>query len=246
MEYIVGFVVLCVVVYCLYRILKGYRQRSIVHEYQLGLLYKNGKLIQQLEAGVYWLNPKHSSLSIIDARRTSMVVAGQEVASSDNVGLKVSVVVAYSVKDAQKAMHSVQSYITELYTLTQLALREELAKHSADALFETMTSISEALEEKVKQDATSMGLELHSIQIRDLMFANDIKRAFNEVLKARKEGEASLERARGESAALRNLANAAKLLDDNPNLLSLRLVQAIESSKGNSFSLDAKALEAKR
>jgi regulator of protease activity HflC (stomatin/prohibitin superfamily) len=43
------------------------------------------------------------------------------------------------------------------------------------------------------------------------MFPADLKRAFAETLKAKQEGQAALERARGETAALRNLANAAGL-----------------------------------
>ncbi len=45
-----------------------------------------------------------------------------------------------------------------------------------------------------------------------------------------------MERARGETAALRHLANAAKMLEGNPNLLNLRTLQAIAalgSSPGN-------------
>jgi hypothetical protein len=43
-----------------------------------------------------------------------------------------------------------------------------------------------------------------------------------------------LERARGESAALRNLANAARLLESNPALQNLRLIQSI-SAAGNTL-----------
>lgn len=43
---------------------------------------------------------------------------------------------------------------------------------------------------------------------------------------ARSQGQAKLEAARAETAALRSLANAAKLLDDHPALARLRLVQA--------------------
>jgi len=46
---------------------------------------------------------------------------------------------------------------------------------------------------------------------------------------------AQLERARGETAALRNLANAARLANDTPALLKLRLLQALEQSSGNTF-----------
>ncbi len=42
-----------------------------------------------------------------------------------------------------------------------------------------------------------------------------------------------MERARGESAALRNLANAARLLENNPALLQLRMLQALGGSSGN-------------
>jgi hypothetical protein len=45
------------------------------------------------------------------------------------------------------------------------------------------------------------------------------------------EGRAALERARGESAALRNLANAARVLEGNPELLNLRLLQSITSAQ---------------
>jgi len=44
-----------------------------------------------------------------------------------------------------------------------------------------------------------------------------------------------LERARGESAALRNLANAARMLDENPSLLQLRALQALGESSGNTL-----------
>lgn len=63
------------------------------------------------------------------------------------------------------------------------------------------------------------------------MFPADLKRAFAEVLKSKQEGQAALERARGESAALRNLANAAKLLEGNPALMNLRLIQSLSAAQ---------------
>ena len=60
-----------------------------------------------------------------------------------------------------------------------------------------------------------------------------------QVVNARQEGLAALERARGETAALRNLANAAKLLDDHPRLLQLRMLQAVGESTGNTLVVNA-------
>jgi hypothetical protein len=49
------------------------------------------------------------------------------------------------------------------------------------------------------------------------------------VATARAAGQAALERARGQTAALRSLANAARLAQDVPALLQLRTLQAVEA-----------------
>jgi regulator of protease activity HflC (stomatin/prohibitin superfamily) len=69
------------------------------------------------------------------------------------------------------------------------------------------------------------------------MFAADLKRAFADVLKAKQEGQAALERARGESAALRNLANAARVLEGNPALMNLRLMQSLSAAQNAGSTL---------
>ena len=59
------------------------------------------------------------------------------------------------------------------------------------------------------------------------------------MLKAKQEGQAALERARGESASLRNLANAARVLEGNPALMNLRLIQSLTAvqNAGNTLVL---------
>ena len=69
------------------------------------------------------------------------------------------------------------------------------------------------------------------------MFPGELKRTFAQVVTARKEGLAALERARGETAALRNLANAARTMEGNPALMQLRVLQEIGKSPGNTVVL---------
>lgn len=57
------------------------------------------------------------------------------------------------------------------------------------------------------------------------------------MIRAQKEGLAALERARGETAALRHLANAARMVEGNPALLQLRLIQAVGDGSGNTVVL---------
>jgi len=50
-------------------------------------------------------------------------------------------------------------------------------------------------------------------------------------MKAKQEGQAALERARGESASLRNLANAARVLEGNPALMNMRWMQSLTTAQ---------------
>jgi len=67
------------------------------------------------------------------------------------------------------------------------------------------------------------------------MIVGELKKALSQVATAKQDGLAKLERARGEMAAIRNLANVAKIIEDNPNLLQLRLLDTLGQSKGNTI-----------
>lgn len=53
-----------------------------------------------------------------------------------------------------------------------------------------------------------------------------LKQIFTQVVEARKSAQAALEGARGETATLRSLANAARLLEGNLALVTLKTLQA--------------------
>ena len=90
---------------------------------------------------------------------------------------------------------------------------------------------------RVQPEAGKIGINILAVEVKDVMFPADLKRAFSEVLKAKQEGQAALERARGESAALRNLANAARVLEGNPALMNLRLMQSLLAAQNAGHTL---------
>ena len=79
----------------------------------------------------------------------------------------------------------------------------------------------------------ALGITIEQLELKDIVLPAELKRAQAEVLVARAQGLAALERARGETAALRNLANAARLVADNPALLDLRLLQQLATTSGH-------------
>lgn len=199
----------------------------IVHEYEAGLLYRSGRFRRALAPGAYVFLTPWCEIALLDARRRIVTVPGQEVLTADNVGLKVSVAVTFEVIDPVRAVHGAESYEEALRVAVQLALRAEVAAATADALLGKRLEIGARLREAVAKESDAIGLRVHAVEVKDVMFPGELKKIFAEVVRAQKEGQAALERARGETAALRSLANAARMVQESPALMNLRVLQSV-------------------
>lgn len=209
----------------------------IVYDYQQALKYSRGRYAGTLGPGSYWILASFSNIVPVDTRSEFVTIQGQDVLSADGVALKVSLASEYQVVDANLAVNKTANFRSSLYLTLQMALRQIISNEKIDALLENRAGISGKLMELASGKAGELGLKLISVDVKDFMLSGDMKKAYAQVIKAQKEGQAALERARSETAALRNLANAARTIDENPNLLQLRALQALEESSGNTLVL---------
>ena len=218
---------------------KKFRHAFLVPEGYAGLLYHKGKFVEDLSTGRHIRWGRHFTLDAHDVRKAALLVAGQEVLTSDNVGLKLSLLVTYQVTDPVKAAHETQNWQGDLYSGAQLALRAVVSGFAVETLLNQRVEIGSQLLARVQPEATNIGINVVAVEVKDVMFPAELKRAFADVLKAKQEGQAALERARGESASLRNLANAARVLEGNPALMNLRLMQSLSAAQnaGNTLVL---------
>jgi regulator of protease activity HflC (stomatin/prohibitin superfamily) len=231
----VGYLIAVLAVLLLLLLLRSSLRAVTVYEYERGLRYTRGRFAGLLAPGMYWIIPWLTSVRWVDMRATSTSIAGQEVLTADGVGLKVSIAARFEVADPETAINRVDNYQTALYQDLQLALRQIVGGVTIDDLLQKRAELGRQLTELATPGAEQLGLRLLDAEIKDVTFPGELKRIFTQVVKARQEGLAALERARGETAALRNLANAARMLEQNPSLLQLRLLQVAGQSTGNSL-----------
>lgn len=212
-------------------------RRVTVFEYERAVRYRRGRSAGTLGPGVHWILPFLTSIVRVDVRPTFLAVPGQEVLTADGIGLKITVVAKYQVTDPERALNAVAAYRDALYTELQLALRSVVGSASVDAVLAGRLEIGKQLLAIVAPRAAECGIAVFESEVKDVMFPGDLKKIFAQVVRARQEGLAALERARGESAALRNMANVAALVDQRPSLLQLRLLQTVGETTGNTFVL---------
>ncbi|HYO65785.1 MAG TPA: slipin family protein [Archangium sp.] len=212
----------------------------VIPEGFTALLYRRGRFVRLLTPGAHRVPRLGRSTQQVDMRQRYFTVGGQEVLSQDQVGLKMSLTVRFAVAEPEPALHHVQNYTEALYLAVQLALREEVGRHPLEELTAGRGDLGQRMRERVAGEVRAFGLSVESVDVKDVMLPADLRRAFSESLKAKKEAQAMLEKARGESAALRNLANAARLVEQHPSLLDLRMLQTLggaSTTPGNTFVL---------
>jgi regulator of protease activity HflC (stomatin/prohibitin superfamily) len=208
-----------------------------VHDYERGLRYRQGRFSGLVGPGTHVVVRPISEIQVLDGRPAFMTIEGQEVLTADGVALKVSLVARYVVGNPVAAVTGDQSFARALYLELQLGLRETLAAGTVDDILGSRSKIGPAVLERTAGPLARIGIELLSVEVRDLMLPGELKRLFAGVVAARKDGEAELERVRAETAALRSLANAGRMVEENPGLLQLRILHQLGSTSGNTVML---------
>ena len=210
---------------------------ATIHDYQRGLRYRQGRLVGLLDPGTHVAVRPFNEIQLLDGRPTSITVPGQEILTADGVALRVSLTARYVVADPVAAVSNDQNYVSALYLALHAGLREALAGRTADEILAARAELGPAVGGAVASEIARLGVELLGVDVRDVMVPSELKRAFAGIVAARREGEAALERARGETAALRTMANAGRMIEDNPGLLQLRILQQLGGSSGNTIML---------
>jgi len=175
----------------------------------------------------------------LDLRPTQLTVSGQDLLTADGVAVKLSVIAEYAVIDPVRALQSTQNTYAAVYAELQKAIRQIVTVSTIDEVIEQRPTYAQRLMAIAAAPVAALGFELQSADVKDIILSGDFKKAMGQLAIARKQGLVSLEKARGETAALRHLANTARMLDDNPNLMQLRLVQTLGESTGNTIVFGA-------
>jgi regulator of protease activity HflC (stomatin/prohibitin superfamily) len=202
-----------------------------VWDYQTGLHFRHGCFVETLGAGKHRFWGRGHSVFLYDNRISELVVSGQEVITADSATLKLSAVAQWKIADAVKFHEAAVDASQALYTRVQLALRQVIGGLELDAIIEQKASFGEALLALVRETVLAeFGIAVEAIDVRDVMLGSDLKGVYAGVLTARKESQAKQERARGDAAALRTMANAARVFENNPELFRLQYLETLKQA----------------
>ncbi|MGL5816071.1 MAG: slipin family protein [Phycicoccus sp.] len=189
--------------------------------------YRHGAVTRVLESGRH---PRHwgTRLIAVDRRESLLSIAPQEVPTADGISVRVSAAVRWSVADPTVFLERHDDPRGAVYLATQVAVRDMLAASTAADLGRRGSSVStEALTDAVVPVALDVGVAVAEVIVKDVILPGELRLAALELATSQVRGQARLEAARAETAALRSLANGARLLESHPALARQRLVEAL-------------------
>ena len=209
---------------------EGYATLAAVDEGKRALVYIDGRLVREPGAGVYgfWNVPSVPRIDMLDARRQTLEVPGQEILTRDKVTVRVNLSAVYEIVNGATARSAVRDVEQHLYRTLQIAVRQTLGKRTLDEVLAEKADIDESVSGEVRREMELYGVRVLAIAIKDIILPGDIREILNQVVTAEKQAQANLIRRREETAATRNLLNTAKLMEDNPILVRLKELEALE------------------
>lgn len=190
------------------------RQKFVVQESFVGLLYEDGAFVRPLKPGKHeagsFFDSTSRTVRMVDLRERSLTIKGQEILTADKVAIRISLLVYFRVVDAEAASHNVASYEERIYEDVQLAARRFLASRKLDAILSDRNEISDAVRQGVREAAASYGVEILRADVKDLVFPGNLKEIMNQVLETERKAEAKLIQARKDAESLRIKADAER------------------------------------
>ncbi len=203
---------------------------AIVGAHEAGLLIVDGRLAERLGPGrhAFWQVGRTVAITKIDLRPTPLEVTAQEILTKDRVGIRVTLTAFTRVVDPEKAVLASADVSNTVYRLIQFAIREAVATRTLDEILAARDTIDRQVREFVTARAGDLGVEIGEIGVKDVILPGDVRELLNKVVEAERVAKANLIRRQEETAATRSLLNTAKLMDDNPLLLRLKELEALE------------------
>ena len=205
-----------------------------VAEGHVGMLSVDGVARGRLEPGThaFWKINRKVVVKQVDTRWRVHDVIGHEILTKDRVTLRVNLTAAFRVTDPERAVTAVKDFEEALHRALALAFRKTLGALTLDRLLAEKVSVDAEAAAVVRAEMDEIGIELGEIALKDVILPGEMRDILNRVVEAEKEAEANVIRRREETNATRSLLNTAKVMADNPVMLRLKELEALETIAG--------------
>jgi regulator of protease activity HflC (stomatin/prohibitin superfamily) len=200
---------------------------KILREYERGVIFRLGRLINTKGPGIIFLIPIVDRMVKISLRIVVLDVPPQDIITKDNVSLKVNAVVYFRVVAAEKAVVEVADYLFATSQISQTTLRSVLGQSMLDELLSEREKINRELQQIIDERTEPWGVKVTAVEVKQVDLPIEMQRAIAIQAQAERERRAKVIHAEGEFQASEKLSDAAGVLQKYPVAIQLRFLQTL-------------------
>jgi regulator of protease activity HflC (stomatin/prohibitin superfamily) len=200
---------------------------GINQEYQRGVLFRLGRLGQTKGPGWYWLIPYVDRVVRVDQRIITYQLETQETITRDGVAVRVNAVLWFRAESPIQVVTAVEDWRAATVQAAETALRDAIGQSDLDLMLKDRASINHRLQQLLRDASLKWGVEIDSVEIKDVDIPEQMQRAIAKEAEAVREKRARIVRAEGEQEAASKLSHAAEVISAAPGALELRRLQTL-------------------
>lgn len=201
----------------------------VIKEYQRSVVFTLGRYTGMLKPGLRVIIPIIQTTQTVDIREKAVDVPSQEAMTKDNIACGINAVIYYKVKELEvdKAIINVRNLDYAMSQFAQTSMRNIVGQFELDELLTNREEASSKIKNVVDEKSDSWGVDVLSVEIKDINIPAELKRTLGKQAEAEREKRAKIITSEWELASAQNLNEAARMLAASPGALHLRTLQSI-------------------
>lgn len=200
---------------------------AIVEQGSVGVLTRFGRYERVLPPGIYVYNLMSQRIQKVQMRMQTIEIPRQAAMTQDNLSVQVDAVTFVTVVDASRALFQVESYKHAVTTLAASTLLRIIAEHDLQQIFTNRAQINIRLTQTMQEKTAGWGLEVSSVELRDITIPDAMQRAMAQIAEANREADAKVIVAEGQRKAASIFAGAAEIMQRQPMSLQLQWFETL-------------------
>jgi len=200
---------------------------GINQEYQRGVVFRLGRIVEAKGPGWFWLIPLLDRVVKVDLRTITFALATQETVTRDGVAVRVNAVLWFRALDPVRVVTKVVDWQAAVIQAAETGMRDAIGQSDLDQMLKERTTINTRLLELLARTCEQWGVVIDAVEIKDLDIPEQMQRAIAREAEAIREKRARIIKAEGEREAAQTLADAARIITEVPGALELRRLQTL-------------------
>jgi regulator of protease activity HflC (stomatin/prohibitin superfamily) len=166
----------------------------------------------------------------IDQRIRTAAFGAESCLTRDTVPVDVDAIAFWVVNDAERAALEVQDYEQAVILAAQTGLRDAIGKHDLAELIQSRRELGEGLQEALDRKMHNWGIQVQSVEIRDVIIPEALEEAMSRHAQAERERQARIILGTAETEIASKFVEAAERYAGSPVALNLRAMNMLYES----------------